>query len=254
MDERLREIIEARSLQMGDNDGKFLKRVFATDDRVYAGRLDAVGFAGLGRVLDAGCGFGQWTLQLARRSDTVDALDTAPHRLATLSALADRLGLTNIRVRQARIEQLPYVDSSFDAIFCYGAMQYTAWRDAIREFARTLKRGGLLYLTANGLGWYLHLWKNQPNAAADYDPRRCAAESFLRTVAYDRDGRPPQDGDVIIDSGPLLDCIRAHRMEVIGWGGEGTLCVDPALGPPTPFFKSAYEGEPGCYEVLARLP
>ena len=43
-----------------------------------------------------------------------------------------------------------------------------AWK-SLAELARVLRPGGRIYLSANGVGWYLFLWEEEHNKTADYD-------------------------------------------------------------------------------------
>lgn len=240
---------------LGENDARFLARVFATDTDVYAHRLAACGFRGCRRVLDAGCGFGQWSLGLARQNDAVEAVDEAPDRVRFLARLAERLGLANLRVSRGDLTALEFPDARFDGVFCYGVVFRTRWREALAELARVLAPGGVLYVNANGLGWYKHLWRDEPNRADDYDPREIAEKVLLNTQAYNR-GEPGLDGiDVLIERQELIDALRAQGIDNVRTGGEGELVDEGFQGqPPVPFFQAEYLGDLGVYEVLARKP
>ncbi len=49
----------------------------------------------------------------------------------------------------ARLDGLPLADESVDAILCTQVLEHLEWpREAVREFHRVLKPGGVLYLTA----------------------------------------------------------------------------------------------------------
>ncbi len=251
LDAQLSEALERAGDGLGDNDRSFLRRVYETPGGVYADRIRAVGLVHRARVLDAGCGFGQWSLQLAGSNDAVDALDVDPRRLALLDHLAGALGVANLRTHQGRLEALPFDDGQFDGVLCYGAIFCTDWKQALRELARVLGPEGRLYVTGCGLGWYLHLWKDRPNATADHDPRETAAHSFLNTIAYARTPGPSERGHVIIERPEMLEEIARHPLHVVGQGDEGTVHLDPAAPNPKPFFRGSYEGHPGCYEIVA---
>lgn len=230
---------------------EFLTRVFADGLGKYQRRLRQYGFTGRGRVLDAGCGFGQWALALASLNRRVDAVDCASDRLFVLEELCQSLGVDNLTPTYGTLTDLPYPDGQFDAAFCYGALFLTEWRQSLQELRRVLAPSGRLYLNANGLGWYLHLWKNRPNAAPGYDPRAAAAAALQNTVAYDA-GRPLPDGrGVVIDPDELLTHLDRLGFRRCRIGGEGSLCEDTPLEPP--FFKATYEGQPGVWEIIADL-
>ena len=74
------------------------------------------------RVLDAGCGAGQWSLALAQRFQQVDAVDLKRERLAVLEAVAERMGVRNVKAYPGPLEQLACEDAALDAVFCYGVL------------------------------------------------------------------------------------------------------------------------------------
>lgn len=120
----------------------------------YLARLDRIGFRG-GRALDAGCGAGNWAIALARRFQSVEAIDTDPVRLGILTGMSDRLG--NIGTTLASVLEVPFPDNAFDNVFCNGVVFLTDTRRALSELARVLKPGGQLYVSYTGPGWWRHL-------------------------------------------------------------------------------------------------
>ena len=46
------------------NDKLFIQRVFSKGLDSYINRLEAIGFTKKSKVLDAGCGYGQWSIAL----------------------------------------------------------------------------------------------------------------------------------------------------------------------------------------------
>jgi SAM-dependent methyltransferase len=90
------------------------------------------------RILDAGCGGGGASVLAAKRGAQVSGLD----------ATAGMIYIARNRVpdgdfRVGDIEQLPYKDNSFDAVFAANSIQYSADRVAtLREFGRVCNPGG----------------------------------------------------------------------------------------------------------------
>jgi SAM-dependent methyltransferase len=237
---------------LGDNSKAFLKRVYNTPRERYADRLKAIGFYGFDSVLDAGCGFGQWALELALNNRSVSAIDISSERLIVLKYLIQKLGIDNIRIRRGDLTDLPYKAESFDAIFCYSVIFLTPWKESLAEFRRILRGGGKLYLNANGLGYYIHLWKNSPNKADDYNPREVAAEAFCNTTKYQR-GLPPKLGaDIIITPDEMREELADQGFEIIDMGDEGTINLYESKLDIVPNFRGSYEGEAGVYEFLAK--
>jgi len=244
-------LTEAADL-LDSNDLAFARRVYATDAGLYADRLKAIGFTGLDDVLDSGCGFGQWSLALARLNRRVHAQDVSPGRVRFLKKLACHLSLENLRIEQAALPETKAQDASYDAIFCYGVIFCTPYEDSLREFRRILRPGGRLYLTGNGFGYSIFRWKTNPNPTETFSPQRAAALSFLNTLHYRETGEAPQEGALIVEQEEMVAALRAANFSIVAQGGDGTIRVDADAPMPTPFFRAEYYGLPGCYEILAQ--
>ena len=167
--------------QLGGNDAEFFDRVWNQGDvSKYAERLKNIGFVGQQKVLDAGFGMGQWMYCLSQLNQAVEGIEFSPVRCESVQTIFDGLGVTNAGVRQGSIEHLPYEDDCFDSVFCYGVIFITDFKRSLSEFYRVLKPGGKLYVTGNGLGWYLHLLFDQRNKSDSYDPRQLAINALSK--------------------------------------------------------------------------
>jgi len=253
-DARMRQALESTKSafhdRLGSNDLGFLDRVYRQGLSVYVDRLNAIGFSRHQSVLDAGCGFGQWSLALTQLNDAVSACDVSTLRIELLSQMATVLNATNLTARVARLNALPYPDNHFDAAFCYSVIFLTPWRQSLAELARVLKPGGKLYVNANGVGWYLHLWHSEHNKTDDYDPRGIAARAFTDTLRYDREDLFEDGMNLIIDPKHLRDIAEGCQLQWQHQAGEGRLHVDPSAPAPKPFFQAEYRGHLGVYELL----
>lgn len=230
----------------------FLARVFAGGLEKYRERIRQYGLSGRQHVLDAGCGFGQWTLALAAENTRVDAVDINASRLQFLTDVAGDGNIGNINTQRSSLDALPYSGALFDGVFCYQALPAVPWREAISEFARVLKPGGVFYGNANGFGYFKYLWYQEPGKIGDYAPRRCVAEGLLNTWRYDCGEATEGLIHNLIEPSDLDRELCQNGFEDIRFGAEGTLCRDDYDGPDSaPFFKDTYEGELGVYEVLA---
>ncbi len=106
-----------------------------------------------GRVLDAGCGAGNYSLALAGLGFRVYGIDLAPEMIATARELARELGVDEADARFATgdVEALDLADGSFDAIFCRAVLDFAPRPgEAIAEFWRVLRPGGRLVLRTLG--------------------------------------------------------------------------------------------------------
>ena len=229
----------------------FFSRVYSTSHSTYEKRLASLGFAGHDNVLDAGCGFGQWSLALAAMNHKVTATDLDGFRCSSVRRLVEVMAIDNLEVSKSSILDLPYSDASFDAVFCYGAVFLVDWRIALRELARVTRPGGVLYCSAVGPGWFIHNLIEGHNDSVGYSTRRMALQSLRATVAYRLTGHPPSNG------GQLSISPRQFRRELTLLGfNPVTIAPDGRSGPreqdpPRQFFAGRYYGFTGCYEALA---
>ena len=96
------------------------------------------------RVLDIACGTGNVTIPLARLGARATGIDIATNLLAQARDRALSEGI-EIAFDEGDAEQLPYPDSSFDAVVTmFGAMFAPRPEIVVSECARVLKPGGLL--------------------------------------------------------------------------------------------------------------
>ena len=236
----------------GQNDKLFINRVYNKGLYKYIDRLKAINFFGFEKVLDAGCGFGQWSLSLAYLNKSVEAFDVSNNRVEFLSNLAKSLGFDSLDVREASLEKIIYSDNNFDAVFCYGAIFCTSWHKSLGELYRVLKPGGSIYLTANDVGWYIYLWLSEHNKTTDYDPKEVVASAFSNTLNYSRFCGNIKGDQIIISKKEIKKVMKSLGFENIIVKDEGKIHLNSNSPIPTPFFKGKYYGLPGTFEVIAK--
>jgi len=98
------------------------------------------------RVLDAGCGTGIYSLELAKRGAFVAGLDASSGMLELARAKAGRAGL-NIDFVKADALHIPFPDGHFDLVLSVCMLCFVKEREAaILEMKRVLRPGGRIVI------------------------------------------------------------------------------------------------------------
>ena len=121
---------------------------------------------GPGEVVDAGMGAGRVLSELAQRGWTVSGVDASA---AMVAVARGRLPARATEIVNAKIEQLPFPSSSFDAGVATGVLEYADIDAALRELHRVLRPGGIAVISYPNPGnfywvWRTHVW--YPSVAA----------------------------------------------------------------------------------------
>lgn len=247
----LNTLFDRFDFEISENDARFVERMFQGGIDKYIDRLKALDFQSKTSVLDAGCGFGQWSLALSQLNENISCCDVSKMRLDFLENLATQLGVNNLETQQCSIHKLPYADNSFDAIFCYSVIQNTPWKTSLAELARVLQPDGVMYLNANGLGWYLNLWQNEVNKTVDYDPKSVAAQAFADTLQYLRNGVFDDGASLIIEPHEIKELFNQLGFAEVHIGNEGTLTFSET-GDVSPMLTGDYHGFTAVFEFVAK--
>src|SRR5438093_5238291 len=173
-------------------------------------------------VLDAGCGTGFLSLELAARGHRVSGIDFAPAMLAAASCKAEAAGLA-VRFEAGDAEQLRFVAHSFDLVIS----RHVLWtlphpEAAIDEWIRVLRPGGRLAVVDG----------SQYNDASAPPQRENARTSAEYAAIGDKlpfyGGRPRGEietllrhhGLLAVRSDPLDDLVAAQTRRMVEEGRE----------------------------------
>jgi SAM-dependent methyltransferase len=225
---------------------EYYRFVFHFDETHYRTRVEMAGFVGADRVLDAGCGYGQWAVALAAANGRVVALDVSPNMIATSRIVARRYGVTNVDFQVAAMPRLPFKAESFDLVWCWGVMMFLDRGRALAEFHRVLRPGGrLLVGCVNGVGRWLfkavralHPLRFRPLVV------RAAAQAVLRGAGL----------DAMPNRTSMRQCRRLCEQfgfELVAAGFDGTIDVTRQRRKK-PMFAPRFLGFENNIEYLAR--
>ena len=232
-------------------DRAFFDRVWATPFHVYLNRIRAIGFVALGRVLDIGCGFGQWTLALACLNEHVVGLDISRERVRAARVIADALHMERIQFQAGSIEEVSIEESRFDGVFSYSALYCTDFRCSFRKIHHMLRRNGVFYFSTNDLGWYIYNILDEHNSSSDYNSREKAIEAIQNTICYFAGEMWETGIPVIMPKHMILNELRKAGFEIISEGADGNININ-GVEDVTSFYDKTKYNLTNVYEVLCR--
>ena len=94
------------------------------------------------RIVDAGAGWGQLSMALARKGHSVTSLDISENKLCKFQAEAKVLNITQIKTF---LDKIPLQDSSVDLIVCSEVLEHLPNpRETLMEFNRITRAPGFL--------------------------------------------------------------------------------------------------------------
>jgi ubiquinone/menaquinone biosynthesis C-methylase UbiE len=204
-------------------DSGFGHSIRTAAERAAWDRIFGLFLAGRGSLeaLDAGCGTGFLSFELATRGHRVTGVDFAPAMLAEARRKAAQQNFP-VRFAGADAEQLPFPAASFDL----AVSRHVLWtlphpEAAIDEWIRVLRPGGRLVVI-----------DGQFNPGFLVEPSQNARTSAEYAAIGDRlpflGGRPREEIEALFEahdlvdvgSDPVLDLVEAQAQRMVEEGGE----------------------------------
>ena len=111
--------------------------------------LELANLADDSHVLDIACGPGTLALTVAKKVNSVQAIDFSESMLAILNDTIQQQAINNIETHCGDAQTLPYDNESFDGAFSmFGLMFFPDRNKAYGEILRTLKPGGKVVISS----------------------------------------------------------------------------------------------------------
>jgi len=110
------------------------------------------------QVLEIGVGTGRFSIELAKKGANITSLDPAKAMLMVTKEKTTQSGVTDkISLLRAVGHNLPFKNSSFDAIVCMHVLKHlSTYKDVLQEMERVTKQEGFIILNfPNALSFYL---------------------------------------------------------------------------------------------------
>ena len=111
------------------------------------------------KVLDIGCGAGQWAMAIAQMHHSINviAIDINQYALDLARAYADKHNINNIKFIKISYDELPmhFKGSSFNVVLCNSVLPYINESEAFRIMSMLLKTNGIILSMWNHhIGYY----------------------------------------------------------------------------------------------------
>src|ERR1019366_3972712 len=130
------------------------------------------------RVLDAGCGAGYGSAELADVAESVTAIDIAPEAVEYARA---HYALPNLAFEQASCIELPFADGAFDLVVAFEVIEHLEnWRGFLQEVRRVLAPSGQLIVSTPNRLYYTE--SRGPHGANPFHVHEFDFDEFTREL------------------------------------------------------------------------
>jgi len=100
------------------------------------------------RILDAGCGIGLYSLELANKGAQVTGVDINTKKITIAQNLANKMKIKNVFFERGDLTNLKLKSDYFDKIICSDVLEHIKNDEkAVKELFRVLKKGGEIIFT-----------------------------------------------------------------------------------------------------------
>lgn len=103
------------------------------------------------RVVDAGCGLGEWVFLFQRKGFQAFGIDIAQKTILRLNEFVKKKKISNIKFLLGDLRNLSLKDKFFDAMFSFGVIEHFYDKESVdkilSEANRTLKKNGVFFLS-----------------------------------------------------------------------------------------------------------
>ncbi len=210
--------------------------------QVYRKRLDALRFKDKKKILDAGCGFGQWSIILSEKNKIVYGIDTLKRRIDIAKTLKKQNKASNCFFTVGNMEKTRFKKNYFDLIFCNGSIWFTNCESTLNEFKRILKRNGRIYFSFANFGWYLKLLIKDGIIKKNSINFRKSIEFIIRFLQKKKSR--------VFLTKKFIERLLPNQLEILDYDFEGKIGLTEKVN--ISFYESRFLFFPSMNEILLR--
>ena len=161
------------------------------------------------------------------------------------------LKVPNLNLSHGSIEELPFTNDFFDCIFCYSVIYHTDFRKSLKEMHRTLKKGGMLYVNTNDLGWYIYNLLSDSTGYNNFSPKQYALDTIQNSISFYSQNIREEGKSLIMPQKYTLEYLERLGFDIIGAGPDGHINTEN-IPHVKSFYNESYEGLTNVYEILCK--
>lgn len=228
---------------------QFFNRIYATPREVYDSRIKQINFIDKNNVLDAGCGYGQWTVSLSNFNTNVCALDLDLNKIKIAKKIINPQQNQPL-FQVGSIENLPFNDNQFDAVFSYSVIYWTDYKKTLKEFFRVLKPAGKVYFVTNGLGWSIFNLFTGHSSAPNFSARKHALKTIFETIKYTLTNNRKPGQSLFMTPKQIINYLKEVGFRNISFAEEGYLNFNNSINYNS-FYQKKFLGMTNIFEIYA---
>jgi len=163
-------LIRAQEIRAADPRARAIRRTF----------FSSVDFPKSARILEAGCGSGAISRELAGLPDVGEVIGSDPSPVFLAKARELAAGMRNLRFEEGDARSLPYGDNDFDVVVFHTCLTHVPGPEkALAEAFRVLRPGGRLAILDGD-------YATTTVAIGDHDPLQACADAAMAGLVNDR--------------------------------------------------------------------
>ena len=201
---------------------KYYKFVFQHPFDFYQRRVRMIGAEGFNNVLDAGHGFGQWSIALAQVNKFVTGVDRNEPRLKISQVVKDHYAQDNVDFRLLDVVDISdrFPAKDFDLVWTWNTIQFMDRGSSMTSFNKVLKKAGVLIIggTNTSMRWLYKIFVGLRMGIKNKGYYKACYKGFR--------GAEDETGANAINFSTASKTAEKYGFELEEIGYDGEICLD----------------------------